>query len=63
MRKRNEERTMTTQIKTATNYGDLHDYTTGEYIRPATAAERKASDEAGDEGVIRVDGRSCYVDP
>lgn len=49
-----------------TTHGDLHDYTTGEYIRPATAAEKAASDAevaAGHpEGVITVDGRSCYVE-
>ena len=32
-----------------------------DYLRPATQAERDASRKAGDEGVIAVDGRSCYV--
>jgi len=45
--------------------GDLHDYATGEYLRPATQAERELSDDAqrldGGCGVITVDGRSCYV--
>jgi hypothetical protein len=48
-----------------TNHGDLHDYTSGSYIRPATEAERDASRAAaesdGGAGVILVDGRSCYV--
>lgn len=47
-------------------YGDLHDYTTGRYIRPATAQEQRASRaevECGHaEGVIRVDGVDCYVE-
>ena len=41
--------------------GTLHDYKTGEAIRPATPAEIEASRNAGHEGVIEVDGRSCYV--
>lgn len=57
----------TTKSTITTNYGSLHDYTTGEYIRAATQAERQESDaevEAGHyEGVIVVDGRSCYVQP
>lgn len=48
------------------SHGDLMDYTTGEYIRPATASEKAASDAevaAGHpEGIITVDGRSCYVE-
>ena len=47
-------------------YGDLMDYTTGDYIRPATAEEKAASDAevaAGhNEGLITVDGKTCYVD-
>ena len=43
----------------------LHDYKTGEAIRPATAAELAASIEAaktdGGAGVIVVDGRSVYA--
>ncbi len=43
----------------------LHDYKTGEIIRPATDAELAASIEAaktdGGRGVIVVDGVSCYV--
>jgi len=46
-------------------HGDLYDYQTGEYIRPATREERELSDAevaAGrEQGVIDVDGRSCYV--
>ena len=48
-----------------TNHGDLHDYATGSYIRPATADERaeslSAAESDGGAGVIDVDGRSCYV--
>ena len=51
----------------AADFGTLHDYATGEELRPATSDERKRSDdeiEAGHpEGVILVDGRSCYVEP
>jgi len=43
----------------------LYDYKTGEYIRPATAAEAAESMAAaefdGGSGVIIVAGRSCYV--
>ena len=41
--------------------GTLHDYQSGEAIRPATPAEIEASRNAGHEGVIEVDGRSCYA--
>ena len=41
--------------------GTLHDYKTGEAIRPAMPAEIEASRNAGHEGVIEVDGLSCYV--
>ena len=41
--------------------GTLHDYKTGDAIRPATALEIEASRNAGPEGVIEVDNRSCYV--
>ena len=48
---------------TAANYGDLCDYHTNEVIRPATAIEaEESSTQSGDEGVIVVDGRDCYVD-
>lgn len=50
-----------------TSSATLHDYKTGEAIRPATQAELTASIEAasmdGGAGVITVDGRSCYVRP
>lgn len=50
---------------TSTSSATLHDYKTGEAIRPATAAELAASIEAaktdGGAGVITVDGRSCYA--
>ena len=42
-------------------YGDLHDYATGEYLRPATLPERDESRASGPEGVILVRGRRCYV--
>ena len=42
-------------------YGDLHDYHSGAYIRPATLAERDESRASGPEGVILVRGRRCYV--
>ena len=46
-----------------TNYGNLCDYSTGDVIRPATAVEaEESSTQSGDEGVIVVDGRDCYVD-
>lgn len=55
------ETTMATET-----YGDLKDYTTGAYIRPATAdeqaASRKAAEKDGGAGVIEIDGRSCYVE-
>lgn len=45
---------------------DLHNYTTGEFIRTATADEQAASIAAaetdGGPGVIVVDGVSCYVE-
>ena len=50
-----------TSTETQTDHGTLIDYQTGDDIRPATASEREASDEAGPEGVIIVGGRSCYV--
>ena len=49
----------------AVGHGTLTDYATGESIRPALGSERAASIEAaksdGGSGVIKVDGRSCYV--
>ena len=45
--------------------GGLHDYETGDFLRPATSAEAAESRAAaaldGGAGVIRVDGRRCYV--
>lgn len=45
--------------------GTLCDYETGDALGPATADEHSASREAaehdGGAGVIRVDGRRCYV--
>ncbi len=50
---------------TPDSYGDLHDYKTGEFIRPATEREYLASitesERDGGAGVIEVDGRACYV--
>jgi hypothetical protein len=46
-------------MKTTT--ASLHNYATGEFIRAATEAELNASIAAGSEGVINVDGVSCYV--
>jgi hypothetical protein len=47
------------------SHGTLTDYKTGASLRPATAAEAKASKAAarrdGGAGVIAVDGRSCFV--
>lgn len=40
----------------------LNNYKTGEAIREATIEEAIRSMTAGDEGVIEVDGVSCYVD-
>jgi len=40
---------------------DLHDYQTGDYLRPATDDEVRRSLAAGDTGAIEVDGRSVYV--
>lgn len=46
-------------------YGDLMDYYTGSFIRPATQEEQEASRDAatldGGARVIEVDGRSVYV--
>ena len=42
-------------------HGALMDYNTGEYLRPATAAERARSFDAGGEGVVTVQGRRVYV--
>lgn len=39
----------------------LHDYRSGDVIRPATDDEAGESINAGDEGVITVDGQRCYV--
>ena len=49
------------QINTASEFGTLYNYKTGEAIRPATEAEAKESAAAGDSGVILVDGVACYV--
>lgn len=60
---RGEERTMARTYYTA--QGDLHDYQTGYYLRPATEAEIAASDRAaerdGGRGVISEDDLSAPV--
>jgi hypothetical protein len=47
--------------------GDLCDYKSGMYIRPATVIEAEASAVAAiidsGHGIIVVDGISCYVQP
>jgi hypothetical protein len=47
------------------DFGDLHNYLNGEYIRPATQEEQQESREAakhdGGVGVIMVDNRPCYI--
>ena len=47
-------------------YGDLHDYRTGAFIRPATAEELLESIEAakddGGAGAFELDGRVVYVE-
>ena len=44
------------------NFGELYDYESNEYVRPATAAEAMASFEAGIEGVITIEGdRRVFV--
>jgi hypothetical protein len=49
-----------------TNYGDLCDYQTGAYMRPATREQRDASRAAaecdGGAGVILVDERWQVID-
>lgn len=53
-------------MKTDVNYGDLMDYYTGAYMRPATKEQRDASREAakhdGGAGVILVSGDWRVVD-
>lgn len=48
------------------NYGQLCDYKTGDRLRPATQRERDLSVAQAEidngRGVIRVDGRACYVE-
>jgi hypothetical protein len=39
----------------------LHDYATGDVIRPATADEQRQSQEAGHSGAFDLDGRAVYV--
>jgi hypothetical protein len=57
-----EERNMNNE----TDFGTLHNLTTGEYLRSATKAEAFASTIAAAEddgcGAIEVDNVACYVD-
>jgi hypothetical protein len=41
--------------------GDLMDYYSNRFIRPASAAERQTSVSAGPEGVFDLDGKSVFV--
>ncbi len=43
------------------DFGDLHDYQTGEYLRPATERERDRSLAEGPEGAWARAGRTVYV--
>lgn len=45
----------------ATEYGQLHDYATGEHLRAATRREALESIQAGTEGAFDLDGRTVYV--
>ena len=51
--------------KTPATTASLHDYQTGEFIRPATTSELEESIEAAEHdngaGVIDVNGRRCYA--
>lgn len=40
----------------------LNNYKTGEVIREATLEEIEASKNAGEHGLIEVDGTTCYVE-
>ena len=56
---------VTTNFRTFRHCADLMDYSTGEIVRTATAAELAESIAAaeidGGAGVIDVDGRRCWV--
>ena len=56
---------MTETTTDASVRASLHDYETGEYIRPATQEELDESVSAaecdGGAGVIDVDGRRCFA--
>ncbi len=43
-------------MKNTKQYGDLHDYPTGTYLRPATEAELAESVASGFEGAFRYAG-------
>jgi hypothetical protein len=46
---------------TTANYGDLYDYTSGDYIRPATRRELQRSLAAGPEGAFSLQGVTVAV--
>lgn len=46
---------------TTANYGDLHDYNTGDYLRHATRRELLESLASGPEGAFDLDGRTVAV--
>jgi hypothetical protein len=48
---------------TGDDCGSLHNLATGEFVRRATEAEAAASEAAGIDGAILVDGAHCYVQP
>jgi hypothetical protein len=56
---------MTNNTNTTADTYTLHDYATGDKIRPATFAELQrslaAAEDDGGRGVFALDGRSVYV--
>jgi hypothetical protein len=53
--------TMSSTTTATTSYGDLHNYTTGDYIRPATRRELQKSLAAGPEGAFDLEGVTVAV--
>lgn len=56
-----EAREAVARLVSETQSLHLYDYETAYQIRSATEDEAAVSIDAGDEGVIMVDGRKCYV--